>query len=372
METLTSSQDAESISATTAVASYEKSWYNGFNQMVGTKVDGVEATYSYAPSGLRLSKTIDGTTIDYALDGDFVAAELNGDTVTARYNRGLELVGSTIGDTTSYYLYNAHGDVVNLTNTSGAATKSYEYDAFGNEVNPAADDTNPFRYCGEYFDAETGRIYLRARYYDPVFGRMLAEDPYWAQKAPIADRNDTIVLLQVSNLYVYCIGNPIRHIDQSGLYTLAIGVNVSGQFILGGGGSVQIVMDSTHDIGILLSRSLLFGTPSIGFSGNAVLSNASTIKDLSSDSPSVDFGASWGILTGGASTDGSIHSISIGGSMGTDLIIAEVHAGLTKSTLIELPDGLKQQLRDYVINYLRSQNDAIKDKLREFGFGDVL
>ncbi|WP_285829831.1 RHS repeat domain-containing protein [Bacteroides acidifaciens] len=88
METLTSSQDAESISATTAVASYEKSWYNGFNQMVGTKVDGVEATYSYAPSGLRLSKTIDGTTIDYALDGDFVAAELNGDTVTARYTVG--------------------------------------------------------------------------------------------------------------------------------------------------------------------------------------------------------------------------------------------------------------------------------------------
>lgn len=220
METLTSSQDAESISATTAVASYEKSWYNGFNQMVGTKVDGVEATYSYAPSGLRLSKTIDGTTIDYALDGDFVAAELNGDTVTARYNRGLELVGSTIGDTTSYYLYNAHGDVVNLTNTSGAATKSYEYDAFGNEVNPAADDTNPFRYCGEYFDAETGRIYLRARYYDPALGCMLAEDPYWNDANRILNQYGNIEvnsIIQSSNIYLYCLNNPIVHTDPKGL-----------------------------------------------------------------------------------------------------------------------------------------------------------
>ena len=219
METLANSQDAESISATTTVASYEKSWYNGFNQMVRTKADDVEATYSYAPSGLRLSKTIGGTTIDYALDGNFVAAELNGDTVTARYNRGLELVGSTIGNTTSYYLYNAHGDVVNLTNTSGAATKSYEYDAFGNEVNPSADDTNPFRYCGEYFDEETGRIYLRARYYDPVLGRMLIEDPYWSSITCIRSNLGTVdekIVLQNGNLYLYCLNNPYLFIDPNG------------------------------------------------------------------------------------------------------------------------------------------------------------
>ena len=34
----------------------------------------------------------------------------------------------------------------------------------GNEQNPTETDSNPFRYCGEYFDGETGSIYLRARY----------------------------------------------------------------------------------------------------------------------------------------------------------------------------------------------------------------
>ena len=43
-----------------------------------------------------------------------------------------------------------------LTDDEGSITKTYEYDAFGNEEDPAATDTNPFRYAGEYYDKETG------------------------------------------------------------------------------------------------------------------------------------------------------------------------------------------------------------------------
>ena len=63
-----------------------------------------------------------------------------------------------------YYIYNAHGDVVKYMNSSGTVLKSYEYDAFGEEANASASDANPFRYAGQYFDAETGTYYLRARY----------------------------------------------------------------------------------------------------------------------------------------------------------------------------------------------------------------
>ncbi|MBQ1554791.1 MAG: hypothetical protein IIZ68_04970 [Clostridia bacterium] len=37
-------------------------------------------------------------------------------------------------------------------------------------------DPNPFRYCGEYFDVESGAYYLRARYYGPSIGRFTQED----------------------------------------------------------------------------------------------------------------------------------------------------------------------------------------------------
>jgi len=90
------------------------------------------------------------------LNGGNVALEHIGSTVTVVYIRGINLVYSVIGTRTNYYLYNGHGDVVQLVDVSGALTKEYDYDAFGNEENINAVDVNPFRYSGEYFDIGSG------------------------------------------------------------------------------------------------------------------------------------------------------------------------------------------------------------------------
>ena len=65
---------------------------------------------------------------------------------------------------------------MNLTDSTDTVAKSYKYDAFGVEKNIDDSDTNAFRYCGEYFDAETGTIYLRARYYQASIGRFISRD----------------------------------------------------------------------------------------------------------------------------------------------------------------------------------------------------
>ena len=96
--------------------------------------------------------------------------------------------------------------MVQLADGTGTVTKSYAYDAFGNEKNINASDTNPFRYSGEYYDSETGTIYLRARYYEPSIGRFLSEDSY------TGNANDPLSL----NLYTYCHNNPIIYDDPSG------------------------------------------------------------------------------------------------------------------------------------------------------------
>ena len=132
-----------------------------------TRVGETEATYTYLPHGLRSTKSTGDVTTSYVWDGSNTVLERVGSAVTAKYFRGINLISSQIGDTANYYLYNAHGDVTGLANASGALTKSYEYDAFGNEKAIDETDVNPYRYCGEYYDCETGRIYLRARYYDP-------------------------------------------------------------------------------------------------------------------------------------------------------------------------------------------------------------
>ena len=101
--------------------------------------------------------------------------------------------------------------------------KSYTYDAFGVEQNPSDSDTNPFRYCGEYYDSEIEQIYLRARYYDPVIGRFTQQDTHWTPENMIyGDYNinipDVSAIMQSNNLYVYCSSNPVNCFDPTGDY----------------------------------------------------------------------------------------------------------------------------------------------------------
>ena len=119
---------------------------------------------------------------------------------TTAYIRGLSLVAAVRDGARTYYHYNAHGDVVQLTNSSGTVTKNYTYDAFGVEQDASDSDANPFRYCGEQYDSETGNYYLRARYYSPEVGRFTQEDP----------------IMDGLNWYTYCAGNPVRFYDPSG------------------------------------------------------------------------------------------------------------------------------------------------------------
>jgi RHS repeat-associated protein len=182
-------------------------------------------------------------------DGSNISLDIVDGTAT-KYIRGIGLISSD--DT--FYLYNAHGDVVQLTDNLGGVVKEYDYDAFGVERNPDSNDTNPWRYCGEYFDVETGTVYLRARYYAPKVGRFSQEDPWWNVgnmiygSEPVkwnereSDPNDPSglnlytykpdihAIMQSSNLYVYCGNNPLRWIDPSGeFYICPYTIKQAGQ-----------------------------------------------------------------------------------------------------------------------------------------------
>jgi YD repeat-containing protein len=139
---------------------WELSEYNGFNQLVKTTSEGLTAEYTYSPDGLRSVKTVNGIAKTHIWDGQNIVAEMSGSTVTEVYLRGINLIYSQVSGEKRYYGYNAHGDVVQLTNASGAVVKSYNYDAFGVEKAPDANDANPWRYCGEYWDSGSGTYYL--------------------------------------------------------------------------------------------------------------------------------------------------------------------------------------------------------------------
>ena len=229
-----SSYPINTIVSNTTLCSIAKAYtYNARNQQTHFNTADVSASYAYNPSGLRKAKTVGGSTKYFVYNGMNIVYEYSesvADGVTYFY--GLNRTHNSDGE---IYLYNAHGDVVQLVKNN-AVVASYTYDAFGNLTSQIGNSENPFLYCGEYYDTETQTYYLRARYYNPANGRFNAEDTHWNlsnmlyEDSPVKLNEhedalglnrytllpDVLAVRQSSNRYMYCVANPIGFVDWSG------------------------------------------------------------------------------------------------------------------------------------------------------------
>lgn len=79
--------------------------------------------------------------------------------------------------TTSYYSQDGLGSVTSLTSSAGALGNTYTYDSFGKLTASMGSIANRFEYTAREFDSETSLYFYRARYYDPLTGRFVSEDP---------------------------------------------------------------------------------------------------------------------------------------------------------------------------------------------------
>ncbi len=171
--------------------------------------DGASTTMQYLPDGLRYQKSQGGTTTRYGYDHwNRVTSDQKDSGAASQYIRGDRVLVKK--DLTNqkdyYYLYNGHGDVVQMVGTDGSLVNSYQYDEWGNVIQQKETVSNEFKYAGELYDAETGLYYLKARYYDPKIGRFLNEDSYEGQI------NNPLSM----NVYTYVHNNPLVYTDPSG------------------------------------------------------------------------------------------------------------------------------------------------------------
>nr|WP_252508778.1 RHS repeat domain-containing protein [Paenibacillus peoriae] len=185
------------------------------NRLTQVKVDGKLVEYRYNGDGLLTDRIQDGAHTRYYYDGNSaqIIAEAtieNGKPVLkANYIRGLKLEAIAYADQTKAYpVYNGHGDIIEIRDSSGALLNQYQYDIWGNEELKEEKVHNPFRYSGELWDDTTELQYLRARWYDPDSGRFINEDAYQGEQ------NNPSSL----NLYTYVQNNPLIYIDPSGHY----------------------------------------------------------------------------------------------------------------------------------------------------------
>lgn len=180
---------------------------------------GPSSSYTYDDSGNRVSQTAGGQTTTYLNDANQAYdqvleeyGESGGNAVlAATYVRGLDLLfqdRTAFGGGTglSYYAVDGLGSTRALTNSSGAATDTYTYDAFGSLIGSTGTTTNEFLFAGYQFDVATGDDYLRARYYNAAAGQFTSRDAY------NGETNDPIT----ENSYLYANADPVNVIDLSG------------------------------------------------------------------------------------------------------------------------------------------------------------
>jgi RHS repeat-associated protein len=199
---------------------------------LGTRTDGANVTtYDYSSRGELYSVTLpDGTFIEYVHDplGRRIAKKVNGAT-TEKYlwNGMTRLLAVYDGSDTlkmrfeyadsrtpyamtkagvTYYLaYDQIGSLRIIADASGNVVKRIDYDAFGNVIADSAPAFEvPFGFACGLHDRDTGLIRFGFRDYDPDTGRWTAKDPIGFAGG------DT-------DLYGYCLNNPINLTDPNGL-----------------------------------------------------------------------------------------------------------------------------------------------------------
>ncbi|MCB2377401.1 DUF6531 domain-containing protein [Hymenobacter sp. BT635] len=150
--------------------------------------DGQVVRFTYDALGRRMSKRYKGKVTHWVWDGyvplhEWTTLEVDQtnveDVITWLFEETsfapmAKLQGSERYNIITDYL----GTPLEMHAPSGSAVWSVELDSYGQVRRSTGEVTAcPFRYQGQYEDAETGLYYNRFRYYDPQAGQYISQDP---------------------------------------------------------------------------------------------------------------------------------------------------------------------------------------------------
>jgi RHS repeat-associated protein len=90
-------------------------------------------------------------------------------------------------------------------NAAGAQVQAQTFTPFGNRLQATSGVREELGYIGERHDAETGLLYLNARYYDPAVGRFISPDSYHPTRRGVG-----------VNRYAYGLNDPVNNSDRNG------------------------------------------------------------------------------------------------------------------------------------------------------------
>ncbi len=173
-------------------------------------------SFSYASNGdgLRMSKSVDGAAVSqYAWDmtGGLPLLLQDSGTSFVYGPAGLPVAEIVPGGSIDYFAVDQLGSIRMITDASKSQVATYTYEPFGATAAATGVVGSPLEYAGQYYDAESGYYYMRARLYDPAVGQFLTPDPALATSRAT---------------YVYVGDNPLNATDPAGLFGVYAGGTV--------------------------------------------------------------------------------------------------------------------------------------------------
>jgi RHS repeat-associated protein len=203
------------LTQTDATGTTSYTW-DARNNLTAISGPAVSVTFAYDALGRRATKAINGQNTTFLYDGLDIIKESGADGAVG-YLRTLgidEALSRTDTNGTLTYLPDALGSTLALADNSGGLPTTYTYAPFGETSVSGTSSASPFQFTGRENDG-TGLYYYRARYYDPVRGRFVSEDPLGLAGGS-------------SNFYSYAGNSPVGLTDALGLAVYLTSHRVAG------------------------------------------------------------------------------------------------------------------------------------------------
>ena len=181
--------------------------YDWENRLTGVTTPSSAWTYAYDAFGNRTRASGQGEVSGFVVDpvgfGNVVGEYDNatGDLKNS-YDHGFGLVSS---NGSAFYTFDDLGGASETTDAAGGIENQYAYAPFGETLEITESLANAFRFAGEFgvMRDASGLDFMRARHYEPGWGRFLSKDPAGLAGGDL-------------NLYRYVANNPVQFVDPSG------------------------------------------------------------------------------------------------------------------------------------------------------------